>query len=185
MTMRALLPLGAAAAQSCGDVLEAVQALEPATAGAVPGAELLQLSPPLWNEAGQMFQLAFEGRACCMSNKNVQLVSDRYATLPTLQAGAPSAARSTVISDLHGQGRGVLLSTFLVWQVGKLRKNLFNVDLVRPSRTEPALSWPRTPSRLTRRLRARISLQAGHISPYTAFAIALSIFDQSSVRRRF
>ena len=40
-------------------------------------------------------------------------------------------------------------------QVGKLRKNLFNVDL------------------------------NGCISPFQAFAIALAIFDQSSVRRRF
>eukprot|EP00966_Prymnesium_polylepis_P303525 7011576-Prymnesium_polylepis.1 len=40
-------------------------------------------------------------------------------------------------------------------QVGKLRKNLFNVDL------------------------------SGCISPFQAFAIALAIFDQSSVRRRF
>ena len=39
--------------------------------------------------------------------------------------------------------------------MGKLRKNLFNMDI------------------------------AGYISPYQAFAIALAIFDQSSVRRRF
>ena len=40
-------------------------------------------------------------------------------------------------------------------QVGKLQKNLFNMDL------------------------------GGCISPFQAFAIALSIFEQSSVRRRF
>ena len=41
-----------------------------------------------------MFQLAFEGRACCMSNKNVQLVSNRFATLPTLQVNLSSTPAS-------------------------------------------------------------------------------------------
>ena len=40
-------------------------------------------------------------------------------------------------------------------QVGKLRKDMFNMDL------------------------------RGVLSPFQAFAIALAIFDQSSVRRRF
>jgi hypothetical protein len=40
-------------------------------------------------------------------------------------------------------------------QVGKLQKNLFNVDF------------------------------SGFLSVYQAFALALAVFDQSSVRRRF
>ena len=71
-----------------------------------------------------MFQLSYEGRACCMSNKNVQLANVAADGVATLQ-------------------------------VGKLRKDLFNMDL------------------------------RGCLSPYQAFAIALAIFDQSSVRRRF
>ena len=150
-----------------------LQALDQQAENSVPGAESLQLSPPLWNEQGQMFQLAFEavsplflpqaasrlldrtncvvaqGRACCMSNKNVQLVSDRFTTLPTLQVLCAICSRAWTGGDQRA-AFGFLLS-----QVGKLRKNLFNVDL------------------------------AGYISPYQAFAIALSIFDQSSVRRRF
>ena len=88
------------------------------------GTELLRLVPPKWNEEGGMYQLSYEGRACCMSNKNVQLANvadDGVATL----------------------------------QVGKLRKDMFNMDL------------------------------RGVLSPFQAFAIALAIFDQSSVRRRF
>merc|ERR1712146_523851 len=88
------------------------------------GSELLRLVPPRWNEEGQMYQLSYEGRAYCMSNKNVQLANVCHDKMPTLQ-------------------------------VGKLRKNLFNMDL------------------------------SGVISPFQAFAIALAIFDQSSVRRRF
>ena len=71
-----------------------------------------------------MFQLSYEGRACCMSNKNVQLANVANERMPTLQ-------------------------------VGKLQKNLFNMDL------------------------------GGCISPFQAFAISLSVFEQSSVRRRF
>lgn len=105
------------------DLLEVLQSM-PVEDAAPLHTELLKLVPPRWNEEEQMFQLSYEGRACCMSNKNVQLANaakDENATL----------------------------------QVGKLRKNLFNLDL------------------------------NGCISPFQAFAIALAIFDQSSVRRRF
>ena len=33
-----------------------------------------------------MFQLSYEGRACCMSNKNVQLANVANESSPTLQA---------------------------------------------------------------------------------------------------
>ena len=42
--------------------------------------------PPRWNDQGQMFQLSYEGRACCMSNKNVQLANVANESSPTLQA---------------------------------------------------------------------------------------------------
>ena len=102
-------------------LLDTVQALDLDAKAAVPDAESLRPSPPLWNAQEGTFQLAFEGRARCDSSKNTQLLSDRFARLPTVQ-------------------------------VGKLRKDLFNVDL------------------------------AGHISLYQAFAIAIAIFDQSSPR---
>ena len=133
MTMRMLMPTpnndpnapppssGAAA-----DLLEALQTL-PLEAGmeAPPdGTQLLKLVPPRWNADEQMFQLFCEGRACCMSNKNVQL------------------------ADTSRPDEAAL-------QVGKLRNNMFNVDM------------------------------SGCVSPFQAFASALAVFDQSSVRRRF
>jgi len=124
MSMRVLLPsVGAHRQRDDVDLLDTLQGLS--DEHAVPkGTDLLILQPPRWNEEGQMYQLAFEGRASQMSNKNVQLICPEFPSAPTLQ-------------------------------VGKLRKNLFNVDL------------------------------GGCISAYQAFAIALAIFDQSSVRRRF
>ena len=138
MTMRVLAPSPATLAPGATpahghDLLDTLQGMSGA-AGPVgheapvspppEGTELLRLVPPKWNEEGGMYQLSYEGRACCMSNKNVQLANvadDGVATL----------------------------------QVGKLRKDMFNMDL------------------------------RGVLSPFQAFAIALAIFDQSSVRRRF
>jgi len=116
--MRVLLPTDVDADASARSLLEAVRSGDFEAGTAVPGAESLRPSPPLWSEQDQSFQLAFEGRARCDSCKNTQLLSDRFSSLPTVQ-------------------------------VGKLRKNIFNVDL------------------------------AGHISPYQAFAVAIAIFDQS------
>lgn len=135
MTMRMLMPdpeapseAGRAieAARGHVDLLEALQMM-PAEAGAEKpseGLHLLKLVPPRWNADEQMFQLFCEGRACCMSNKNVQL------------------------ADTSRPDEAAL-------QVGKLRNNMFNVDL------------------------------GGCVSPFQAFACALAVFDQSSVRRRF
>ena len=100
------------------------QALGPDGSALPGGTELLRLVPPRWNDQGQMFQLSYEGRACCMSNKNVQLAD----------TSRPEEA---------------------ALQVGKLRNNMFNVDM------------------------------SGCVSPFQAFAAALAVFDQSSVRRRF
>jgi len=87
------------------------------------GTRLLKLVPPRWNADHKMFQLFCEGRACCMSNKNLQLAD---GTRPDEAA----------------------------LQVGKLRDRMFNVDF------------------------------NGCVSPLQAFASALAVFDQSSVRRR-
>ena len=40
-----------------------------------------------------MFQLSYEGRACCMSNKNVQLANVANESSPTLQATLSRHAR--------------------------------------------------------------------------------------------
>jgi len=127
MSMRVLTPsveLAGTAGTVGLELLDTLQALGPDGCELPGGTELLRLVPPRWNEQGQMFQLSYEGRACCMSNKNVQLANVANESSPTLQ-------------------------------VGKLQKNLFNMDL------------------------------GGCISPFQAFAISLSIFEQSSVRRRF
>ena len=92
MTMRMLLPTptpnpaaplpsGAAA-----ELLESLQAMpfESVSEAPPPGTHLLKLVPPRWNADEQMFQLFCEGRACSMSNKNVQV--RRLAT--TLLLGA-------------------------------------------------------------------------------------------------
>ena len=42
-----------------------------------------------------MFQLSYEGRACCMSNKNVQLANVADESSPTLQARAPAHHAAT------------------------------------------------------------------------------------------
>ncbi len=138
MTMRMLVPSTSTFAPSGGaarsrpevgasaDLLEVLQAMhaDDAAPARPAGTELLRLVPPRWNEDEQMFQLSYEGRACCMSNKNVQLVD---------------VARTEVAA----------------LQIGKLRDSMFNVDF------------------------------NGCVSPFQAFAAALAVFDQSSVRRRF
>eukprot|EP00908_Phaeocystis_cordata_P011801 Transcript_22756.p1 GENE.Transcript_22756~~Transcript_22756.p1 ORF type:complete len:455 (+),score=191.70 Transcript_22756:403-1767(+) len=127
MSMRVLAPsteLAGTAGTVGLELLDTLQALGADGGGLPGGTELLRLVPPRWNEQGQMYQLSYEGRACCMSNKNVQLANVANERSPTLQ-------------------------------VGKLQKNLFNMDF------------------------------GGCLSPFQAFAISLSIFEQSSVRRRF
>ena len=132
MTMRMLLPTpnpsadAQAPSGAAADLLESLQNV-PFEAGQEQppsGTQLLKLVPPRWNADEQMFQLFCEGRACCMSNKNVQL------------------------ADTSRPDEAAL-------QVGKLRSNMFNVDM------------------------------SGCVSPFQAFAAALAVFDQSSVRRRF
>ena len=132
MTMRMLLPTPSPTPSAeppsgpAADLLETLQAISFETAQEAPpgGTQLLKLVPPRWNADEQMFQLFCEGRACCMSNKNVQL------------------------ADTSRPDEAAL-------QVGKLRSNMFNVDM------------------------------SGCVSPFQAFAAALAVFDQSSVRRRF
>ena len=132
MTMRMLLPTPTPNGQpdnptaAASDLLESLQAVPLEVGQDVPptGTQMLKLVPPRWNADEQMFQLFCEGRACCMSNKNVQL------------------------ADTSRPDEAAL-------QVGKLRANMFNVDMM------------------------------GCVSPFQAFASALAVFDQSSVRRRF
>ena len=132
MTMRMLLPTPSPTPSAeppsgpAADLLETLQTISFETAQEAPpgGTQLLKLVPPRWNADEQMFQLFCEGRACCMSNKNVQL------------------------ADTSRPDEAAL-------QIGKLRSNMFNVDM------------------------------AGCVSPFQAFAAALAVFDQSSVRRRF
>jgi len=100
------------------NILQALDSLDPQAVTPPAGTELLTLMPPLWNEQTGMFQLAFEarrdrvprsragsvitrtrrsqGRACCMSNKNVQLVSSRYKTRPTLQVQIPEISATAL-----------------------------------------------------------------------------------------
>ena len=130
MTMRMLVPTPPRRGDDVPsiDLLETLQGMQldgSDQMGAAPdGTRLLKLVSPRWNADEQMYQLFCEGRACCMSNKNVQLAD---TALPDEAA----------------------------LQVGKLRANMFNVDL------------------------------SGVVSPFQAFAAALAVFDQSSVRRRF
>ena len=99
MTMRMLVP--AAESTDFGpavpgpvhgkELLEQLQALDDAAiaSGVTPpeGTRLLKLVPPRWNEEEQMFQLSYEGRACCMSNKNVQLADVAQPEFAALQIG--------------------------------------------------------------------------------------------------
>ncbi|KAJ1635881.1 hypothetical protein T492DRAFT_963532 [Pavlovales sp. CCMP2436] len=107
--------------------LEALKAASDSgdTAASLPaGTQMLKLVPPRWNEIGKVYQLAFEGRAACMSNKNVQMES-------TYQPGKP------------------------MLQVGKLGDKVFNMD------------------------------HGLEISTFLGFAIALTVFDQSSHWRQW
>jgi hypothetical protein len=92
MSMRVLTPsveLAGTAGTAGLELLDTLQALGPDGSALPGGTELLRLVPPRWNEQGQMFQLSYEGRACCMSNKNVQLANVANESSPTLQARAP------------------------------------------------------------------------------------------------
>jgi ankyrin repeat protein len=81
------------------------------SAASVPaGAQLLKLTPPRWNEIGKVYQLAFEGRAACMSNKNVQLES-------TYQPGKPMLQVGKLAEHVFNVDHGLELSTFLGFAV--------------------------------------------------------------------
>ena len=170
MSMRVLTPsveLAGTAGTAGLELLDTLQSLGPDGSALPGGTELLRLVPPRWNDQGQMFQLSYEGRACCMSNKNVQLANVANESSPTLQVRAPPHHATTpphqpfakLAPELglsSASARPQLYAVpVLPRQVGKLQKNLFNMDL------------------------------GGCISPFQAFAISLSIFEQSSVRRRF
>ena len=98
MTMRMLLPTPDPAAyddeaSANVDLLEALHKVPFSHDGGdetpPSGTQLLKLVPPRWNADEQMFQLFCEGRACCMSNKNVQLadmVRPRGSNEPSLAA---------------------------------------------------------------------------------------------------
>ena len=135
MTMRVLAPSPATLAPGATpahghDLLDTLQGMSGA-AGPVgheapvspppEGTELLRLVPPKWNEEGGMYQLSYEGRACCMSN--------RTCSSPTADDGVATLGGQAAEGHVqHGPARRVAVE---------------------------------------------------------AFAIALAIFDQSSVRRRF
>jgi len=102
MTMRVLVPT-VDTPYPTADLLESLQGMPFDDRVEPPeGARLLKLVPPRWNADEQMFQLFCEGRACCMSNKNVQL-----ADTAVQAAGREEAAL----------------------QVGKLSNSMFNVDM--------------------------------------------------------
>ena len=98
MSMRVLTPsveLAGTAGTAGLELLDTLQALAPDGSALPGGTELLRLVPPRWNDQGQMFQLSYEGRACCMSNKNVQLANVADESSPTLQARAPAHHAAT------------------------------------------------------------------------------------------
>ena len=83
------------------DLLEELQALPMEERAEPPeGCRLLRLVPPRWNADEQMFQLFCEGRACCMSNKNVQLADMAMPDRAALQVGKLSNNMFNV--DLQG-----------------------------------------------------------------------------------
>ena len=179
MTMRMLLPTPTPDGQpdaptaAASDLLESLQAvpLESGQDNPPAGTQMLKLVPPRWNADEQMFQLFCEGRACCMSNKNVQLADTSRPDEAALQVRLKRWRRRSKAALLPSprllpllflttcslpplSPRAALPST-VAPQVGKLRANMFNVDMM------------------------------GCVSPFQAFASALAVFDQSSVRRRF
>jgi len=115
MTMRMLVPsmeivdapnsashsTAAAQPSAAAELLDSLQALPAEDIASPPlGTRLLKLVPPRWNADEQMFQLFCEGRACCMSNKNVQLADTLVPDRAVLQVGKLSANMFNV--DLHG-----------------------------------------------------------------------------------
>jgi len=73
---------------AAAELLDSLQALpNEESAAPPPGTRLLKLVPPRWNAEEQMFQLFCEGRACCMSNKNVQLADTLVPEQAVLQVG--------------------------------------------------------------------------------------------------
>ena len=52
----------------------------------------MRLVPPKWNDAERMFQLAFEGRAAALSNKNLQLADMARPDEAALQVEAVARA---------------------------------------------------------------------------------------------
>lgn len=78
MTMRVLAPLPGTA-DSTEPSLVSLKLMNSDAEAMVPsGCQALRLVPPRWSETGKVFQLAFEGRAARMSNKNVQLESSHF-----------------------------------------------------------------------------------------------------------
>ena len=104
MTMRMLVPTPEAAAEPEGasQLLDTLQAMPLEDSGGSPpeGTRLLKLVPPRWNADEQMFQLFCEGRACAMSNKNVQLADTTLPDEAALQVGKLSESMFNV--DLQG-----------------------------------------------------------------------------------
>jgi len=116
MTMRMLVPAVEVADRPVGsspraaptmpltaaELLDSLQALPPQSEVEQPpeGTRLLKLVPPRWNAEEQMFQLFCEGRACCMSNKNVQLADTLVPDAAVLQVGKLSDNLFNV--DLQG-----------------------------------------------------------------------------------
>ena len=88
--------------QTCVELLETLQALPQGAEEQTPpaGTRLLKLVPPRWNADEQMFQLFCEGRACCMSNKNVQLADTLVPNEAVLQVGKLNSQMFNV--DLQG-----------------------------------------------------------------------------------
>ena len=77
----------------------------PATANT----ELLRLVPPRWNEEEQMYQLSYEGRACCMSNKNVQLANAAEDENATLQVTYVTSEVTYVASEVTAEDENATL----------------------------------------------------------------------------
>lgn len=120
MEMRVLAPLPGHAPQprprSAGgsevpvqlsiDALKAVVEAGDNAASLPAHTQLLRLVPPKWNEIGKVYQLAFEGRAACMSNKNVQLES-------TYQPGKPMLQVGKLAEHIFNVDHGLEISTYL------------------------------------------------------------------------
>ena len=181
---------------AAAELLDSLQALpNEESAAPPPGTRLLKLVPPRWNAEEQMFQLFCEGRACCMSNKNVQLADTLVPEQAVLQVGKLNNNMFNV--DLQG-----VLSPFQV----RSEPPLAALSHQQPARVSTASSLPRRgqvvacpiacplPSHRLSGAFPRCSSRPSAFSPtllclpsllLQAFCSALAVFDQSSVRRRF